>query len=296
MHNNISCTLRPGARPRGVLLGAALLTLLAAHAPAASAAPASAGVLKIGFLGDSITAGVGDNNVPADDAYNQALDGLAQNGYQVTGVNYGNNGASVASFYQQTGGPLQAFEAAGDTVVSVMLGTNDARVGVNTSPQAYHDDLLEIANSFLAPGTGINKVIINYSPYIQQPHQAENTNPQAWDATADVKLQSYQTQINALVNGTTILQGDKYAYQFFQQSPEQGDGVHPNTQGHHDLGRLWAIGITNALGGTNTLAYPAGVGPAPEPSPFACFTVGILGVGALALLAKRRTAQAHDQA
>jgi len=220
-----------------------------------AAAPGTS-ILKIGFLGDSITYGIGDNGGPS--AYDQDLAGLARNGYQITGVNYGNNGASVTSFYQQTLGPLQAFQQAGVSVVSIMLGTNDASTGTHTTAQDYHDKLLGIINSFLAPGTGIQKVILNYSPYIQSPP------PAAWGSDADAELQAYQTQIDSLCNGTTILQGDKLAYKFFQQHPEQGDGVHPTPQGHQDLGRLWAIGITHALGGTNTLSYPTGVStPAP---------------------------------
>ncbi len=216
-------------------------------APVASMAT---NVVKIGFLGDSITYGIGDDGKPG--CYDWTLTFLAQNGYKASGVNYGNNGASVTSFYQQTGGPLQAFEKAGVSVVSIMLGTNDANARFHATPQEYHDKLLEIVNSFLAPGTGIGKVILHYSPYIQ------SSPPVAWDKTADAHLLAYQAQIDSLCNGTTILQGDKMAFRFFQQHPEQGDGVHPNPQGHQDLGRLWAIGITKALGGTNVLAFPTG--------------------------------------
>ena len=216
----------------------------------APAAGTATGVVKIGFLGDSITYGIGNDGGPG--CYERTLTYLAQNGYQASGVNYGNNGASVTSFYQQTGGPLQAFEKAGVSVVSIMLGTNDAAVRFHATPQEYHDKLLGIVNSFLAPGTGIHKVILNYSPYIQPTH------PDAWDGTSDALLLAYQAQIDSLCNGTTILQGDRRAYSFFQQHPEQGDGVHPNPQGHQDLGRLWAIGITKALGGTNILSYPTG--------------------------------------
>jgi lysophospholipase L1-like esterase len=218
-----------------------------------AAAGTTPGALNIGFLGDSITHGVGDNGGPG--AYDVALADLSLNGYQVTGVNYGNNGASVFSFYQQTDGPLKAFKKAGVAVVSIMLGTNDARMDVNTSPQDYHDKLLGIINSFLADGTGIQKVILNYSPYIQP------SSSTAWGTGADAQLQAYQAQIDSLCNGSTILQGDQLAYRFFQQHPEQGDGVHPTPQGHQDLGKLWAIGITHALGGMETLSYPTGAIP-----------------------------------
>ncbi len=224
------------------------------YGPFGQSAPVASGPLRIGFLGDSITYGVGDGGGPG--CYDWALTDLAKNGYQPTGVNYGSNGASVASFYQQMGGPLGAFEAAGVSVVSLMLGTNDAQVSVATSPQDYHDKLLSIISSLLAPGTGIHQVILNYSPFIQPGSAA------TWDGTADARLQSFQAQIDSLCNGTTILQGDKLAFSFFQQHPEQGDGVHPNPQGHQDLGDLWAIAITNALGGTNTLPYPTGTVPA----------------------------------
>lgn len=169
----------------------------------------------------------------------------------MTGVNYGNSGATVTSFYQQTLGPLQAFKSAGVTVVSIMLGTNDARLDILASSQPYHDKLLGIIQSFLAPDTGIQKVILNYSPYIQPTQMAGS-----WDGTADARLLTYETQIDSLCNGTTILQGEKKAYTFFQQHPEQGDGVHPNPQGHQDLGKLWAIGITNALGGDEHSGIP----------------------------------------
>ena len=78
----------------------------------------------------------------------------------------------------------------------------------------------------------------------------------SWDGTADARLLTYETQIDSLCNGTTILQGEKKAYTFFQQHPEQGDGVHPNPQRHQDLGKLWAIGITNALGGDEHSSIP----------------------------------------
>ncbi len=217
--------------------------------------PTGGGPLAIGFLGDSITYGIGDSGGPG--CYDWTLTDLALNGYQVSGVNNGSNGASVASYYQQTAGPLQAFEKAGVSVVSIMLGTNDAQISIATSPQDYHDKLLWIINSFLAPGTGIQKVILNYSPYIQPTHSSP-----LWDTTADSRLLTFQAQIDLLCNGTTILQGDKTAYTFFQQHPEQGDGVHPTPPGHQDLGALWAIAITNALGGTNTVPYPTGTASA----------------------------------
>jgi len=229
------------------------------YGPFGQPAPITSGPLKIGFLGDSITYGIGDGGGPG--CCDRALTDLAKNGYQATGVNYGSNGASVSSFYQQTAGPLQAFEAAGVSVVSLMLGTNDAQTSIATSPKDYHDKLLGIINSLLAPGTGIQKVILHYSPYIQPNHSSAS-----WDAAADARLQTFQAQIDSLCNGTTILQGDKTAYPFFQQHPEQGDGVHPTPQGHQDLGDLWAIAITNALGGTNTLPYPGGTAP-PAPAP-----------------------------
>lgn len=239
------------ARPMTAPLTASVASPPVASPPVGSPmASAATKVVKIGFLGDSITYGIGDDGKPG--CYDWALTFLAQNGYQVSGVNYGNNGASVTSFYQQTGGPLQAFEKAGVSVVSIMLGTNDANARFHATPQQYHDKLLEIVNSFLAPGTGIRKVILHYSPYIQ------SSPPAAWDKTADAHLLAYQAQIDSLCNGTTILQGDKMAFRFFQGCPEQGDGVHPNPQGHQDLGRLWAVGITKALGGTNVLAFPTG--------------------------------------
>lgn len=251
--SNITRPLWLGARPRGISLCLGLLFLLLTSSCARTGTPSASrakrtGALKIGFLGDSITYGIGDNGKP--DAYDWALTYLSQNGYQVTGVNYGNNGASVASFYQQTGGPLQAFQKAGVSVVSIMLGTNDAGTRMHTSPQEYGDKLRGIVHSLLAPGTGIHQVILNDSPYIQTRHPAD------WDSSADARLQAYQTQINSLCNGTTILRGDTRAFPFFQRHPEQGDGVHPTPQGHQDLGKLWAIAITKALGGTQTLAYP----------------------------------------
>jgi lysophospholipase L1-like esterase len=61
--------------------------------------------------------------------------------------------------------------------------------------------------------------------------------------------QTYLAVIDDLVNGTTILHGDRDAYLYFRNNPSQlqSDGVHPTAAGSYILGLLWARGISDAV-------------------------------------------------
>jgi lysophospholipase L1-like esterase len=61
--------------------------------------------------------------------------------------------------------------------------------------------------------------------------------------------------IDEVVNGTTILQGDRMAYDYFgTRTSELSDGVHPSATGAQNLGMMWANAIDRALNPSGTTA------------------------------------------
>lgn len=203
---------------------------------------------KIGFIGDSIT--VGTPVEKADSAVSREILYLGEN-YEA--VNRGIGGSTTADWLP--GGKfftdaLAAFQSQDVTVVSIMLGTNDARDSLQTSGIEYRLHLKTIVDALLASGT-INRVILNYPPYVHpEPFSDRDNQSIRW-------LQSYATQIDSLVNGTTILQGDTASFSYFRDHPEDlADGVHPNEQGYTVLGAFWAVSYLKAFAGLQEETVP----------------------------------------
>ena len=109
--------------------------------------------------------------------------------------------------------------------------------------------MLSLVNDLVGAGY---TVIMNYSPYCEPGSAGSVTTTEAMcDA-----LQGYQTVIDGMCNGTTILQGDKLAYRYFAEfQSESTDGIHPNATGGASLALLWATAIDRALN-----PAPAGTG------------------------------------
>ena len=112
-------------RPSSALLLSGVAALLAARADA---------VVKIGMIGDSITAGVCGQN----GGYPTLVQGLLGANYKVT--NFGNSGKTMlkygqpgdSSYWNQTTWP--AAQADDSDIYTILLGTNDAKNG----PGAYN--------------------------------------------------------------------------------------------------------------------------------------------------------------
>ena len=198
--------------------------------------------LKVGFIGDSITAGFGQTTSAV-----QIFASQIQSQYgprMVTAVNRGYGGAETNDW--QPGGSSGYYSAATSgfgsptacPYVMVMLGTNDASANgltqTHVSATQYQTQLLGIVNPLVTAGY---KVILNAPPYLQ-PY---TYGPNQWDEASLDLIKQYIAVMDGVCNGTTILKGDRLAYQYFATHQlEINDGTHPTQQGYYSLGYFWA--------------------------------------------------------
>ncbi len=187
--------------------------------------------ITIGFIGDSITAGSG---VPLHQ--NAVSDETIDLGTGYSAVNAGINGTTTVDWRSDNGDgylnkALKLFQANHVQVVSIMLGTNDSKGSVSTTPAKYETNMQNIVAGVLS--AGIKHVILNYPPYLV---------PRApWSNNSQQLLQEYQSKLDLLIDGKAVIQGDKAAWSYFRVHPDQlKDGVHPTAEGYAALGQLWA--------------------------------------------------------
>jgi len=194
---------------------------------------------KIGFIGDSITHA--DPNSKTNSPVGREVTYL---GGEYEAVNTAVSGATTGDWLpggKYFSDAMAQFEKEDVTVVSIMLGTNDSKDTLETSDIEYKLHLETIVNALLNSGS-ITRVILNYPPYLYP----EGTG--LWSKTSINRLKAYTTQIDSLVNGTTILQGDTSSFSYFRDHPEDlADGVHPNEQGYAVLGAFWAVSYLKAF-------------------------------------------------
>lgn len=179
--------------------------------------------VKIGFIGDSITHGTGN--------YRNAVDAeIAALGSGYRGINRGVSGSTTQDWQPGTAmfdDALADFKAQNVQIVSIMLGTNDAR---KISPEMYQRNLETIISKLRSTGT-VRQILLNYPPYAVKPGSAEYLQ----------RLNAYKDKIDDLVRGKIALRGDTYAYDYFKShQSELADGIHPNKEGYGHLGQLWA--------------------------------------------------------
>lgn len=185
---------------------------------------------KIGFIGDSITR----NRMKKEgvvDAEMALLKGTVA-------INQGKSGSTTVSWqpgHALFDDALTIFKTQNVHVVSIMLGTNDSRADVATSPAMYRRNMEKIVEGLLNSGV-VRLVIINYTPYVV-PGKS-----QLRDDVATVRLQLYRKQLDMIVQERQgVVRGDTEAFEYFKQHPKQlADGVHPTDAGNKVLGRLWA--------------------------------------------------------
>lgn len=186
--------------------------------------------ITIGFIGDSITHGTGGFRT-AVDVEVSALGG------NYKGVNHGVGGTTTHDWQpgsQIYNKALNDFKAQDIHVVSIMLGTNDARDDIATSPNVYRKNMTNLISSLLASGT-IRQVIINYPPY------AVPGSGGLWSDKSPIRLMAYMAQLDTLIDGKRVLKGDTKSYRYFEDhQDEMVDGIHPDSKGYTQLGRLWA--------------------------------------------------------
>ena len=233
-----SLTLNPGA----VGGGAITVTNSAGGTAAITVNPPNLGPLRIGFVGDSITAGTNGDPVSAMAAY------LTGQGYTVMATNRAVSGTSTADWVNGTGGAnlpaaVSAFQAAGVTVVQVMLGTNDWRQGLTV---AQH--VANMRAIVAALRAACLQVLLNKSPWavpngavgglIVPPDHNDRTMA-AWRANV------------ALCDGINVFASDTTGFEWSMLTPAVLDsyGLHPKDAAQNaQLGQYWAVAFMGRYG------------------------------------------------
>lgn len=204
--------------------------------------------ISVGFIGDSISYGYGLSAGEDPCAQAGILLAKTRTNKTVTVTNRAINGTKTADW--SSGGAnliaaKAAFASAGATHVHIMLGANDAAAANLVSAATYLANLSGICSNLTGAGY---KVVLSYPTYIPA-----GANSNATTAASVALAQSYQAQIDSLINGSTILRGDTLAWQYFQDalSEYQADQTHPTVAGAKSLAAMWARAIDAAM--------PAGV-------------------------------------
>jgi hypothetical protein len=213
------------------------------------------GTVKLGFVGDSILAtlfGSYPAVFPAEWAARYPL-------YPVTCTSAAVSGTSTADWMSGSGNltsAIAAFTAAGVTHVVWMLGANDSRTPNSFSAATYQSQTASGVNALVSAGF---KVILcaAYLPYL------ENNPAGTWTDAAMDLLAAYPAQLDALVNGTTILKGDRQAHRVFPMNAPAdyfaGDQIHPvYTAGYTALCDCLTTAVAGALGITTSPGVAGG--------------------------------------
>lgn len=203
--------------------------------------------IRYGLIGDSNTLGHGLTdaiNQRFDKQITQLLTYHNQGNRSVTVLNMGVSSTTTASWLTSTTIykiALAGFKHFGITTVMITLGTNDCNSTNNITQATFLSNLTSIVNDLVSNGM---TVILNYPGY---PNDGRT-------GASQTLLQSYFVSISGLCNATTILQGDKLAYNIMQAnvgvplnstySMWQADGLHYTPIGH----LIYGILQFNALG------------------------------------------------
>lgn len=201
-------------------------------------------------IGDSITYG---NGLSAGQDPPSKMDTALTSMYgtrSVNVLNQGHSGSKTADWLAGAGSgylntAISASQSASPpaTVAIIMLGANDAATSNHVSSTTYISNISSIISSLFS--NGFTKVIINYPTYIPA-----GANSNATDETATNLTNQYMAKLDTIVNGSTIVTGDKVAYGYFQDylTSLQADQTHPNANGALALGNMWAAAAAKSLG------------------------------------------------
>lgn len=203
-----------------------------------------AATLKLGFIGDSITAGYGLS--AGQDPATQIV-AILQKTFKSRVVTATNAAVSGSKSSQWVTGQSNlttaktAFAAAGVTHIHCMLGANDAGAANLVSAATYKANLQNIITDLTGAGY---KVILSYPTYIPA-----GANSNATTAAGVALGQSYQSQIDSLIDGVNVLRGDTLAFNYFADNlgEYQADLVHPTATGALSLATMWARAIDRSV-------------------------------------------------
>ncbi len=195
----------------------------------------------IGFIGDSITNGMGASDPSTTSAPPQEIVALNSHGGSFSFVNDGIDGTSTDDWVSGStnlNNAITSFTGNGVTAVSIMLGTNDCAIG----PGRPHNSAATVQAHLLTTITslkshGFNIIVLNSSIYSPDP-------------IIDLPLLlSYNTAFDNLAanDPTHVFVGDQKAYSAFQSNYPAwySDTIHPNDTGYSQLGQFWATAYRN---------------------------------------------------
>lgn len=213
-----------------------------------------AATVKLGFAGDSITYGFGLS--AGQDAPTQ-VGIILQKTYKnrvVTITNCGVNASRTAQWvtgqaYLNTA--KTAFASAGVTHVHMMFGANDASAGFLVTAATYKTNLQNIIADLTGAGY---KIILSYPTFIPA-----GANSNATTSASVALAQSYQGQIDSLIDGVNVLRGDTLGFNYFMDNlgEYQTDMTHPTAAGAISLATLWARAIDRSLLDTSGAVTPS---------------------------------------
>jgi lysophospholipase L1-like esterase len=198
--------------------------------------------LNIGWVGDSITQG---GNGCDEHEVNDAVSDLQSDGYTVNSDNQGHSGYGTDDWEAGSSTLISAessFAAAGVHVVSVMLGTNDARNPAeyaenvpNLAPQQHFANMQGIVSSLTKDG---------FIVVLEEPIYTTPGGDGLWPSNVNTVYAQYWALDDTLVNNVNVFKGDTSASTVMSQSGDLcTDGIHPSVAGAAVLGRLWANAV-----------------------------------------------------
>lgn len=203
-----------------------------------------------GFIGDSITLGL---NLSAGQDPPSQFGVLWKKWKKQETVNVSNRGVTGSKTADWISGSTNLTNAKTafaamipvPTYILVMLGTNDAAAHVTAA--TYFSNLQSLCTDLTGAGY---KVVLSYPIYTPS-----GANSGATDQAATALCLAYQAQIDALINGSTILRGDVLGYGYYMNnlSELQADQTHPTATGALSLATLWAYPL-------DRIVYPTGGG------------------------------------
>ena len=230
-------TINPGA------VGYGNLTLTEARSGATASlavVPPALGVLVVGALGDSITAGTNGDSCGALQTF------LNGQGYTATVVNRGIGGTSTADWLPGSANlnnAISAFLSAGVTLVQVGLATNDPRSPNFITPAQHAANMRLIVGALKSAGF---QVLLHH-PIYTVPNAT--INGVTWPANVNDWYRQAWSLDMALVDGVSVMAGDTGAFQASAISPGsflEPAGIHPANQAQNTLlAQYWGLALMN---------------------------------------------------
>lgn len=209
----------------------------------------------IGGIGDSIMAGTFSS---VETPFAAMIDHLnyRQSVKQFRGINQAISGTTSEDWASTSPGSdlinaVTAFNSAGVTRVVLMLGTNDSKQSVHTSPSTYAANISAIVAYLKGNVASLRTIHLFSSPFLSP-------------ASGDLSIQNcgrilaYGNQLASIADGSTVFFSQPFAsYNLFQiDASLLRDGIHPTDEGDQTLGALWASNVASDVSSETPAGYP----------------------------------------